>query len=143
MKPTRIKTTVIALLLCIVAFAMPEAAKAQASCPYTITNNLACPIDIQYTIFDPGCGSFTNTVSIPPYGTYTITCAEFPNGCESGDIELNLLQVNNQGFICKPGYSNTVASNSPTANASAMFPNSAPCTSINMVWTPFGCTINP
>jgi hypothetical protein len=143
MKSTRIKTAAVALLLCLFAIAMPNTAKAQANCPYTITNNLACPIDIQYTIFAANCGSYSNIVSIPPYGTYTINCSEFPNGCETADIELNLLKVNNQGFICKPPYSNGVASNTTFADASGMFPNSAPCTSIFMTWTPFGCTINP
>ncbi len=143
MKTKLIKTAVASMLLFLIAMTMPNTAKAQASCPYTITNNLACPIDIQYSIFGPGCGSYTNIVTIPPYGTYIISCAEFPAGCETADIELNLLQVNNQGFICKPPYSNGVASNTTSANASGMFPNSAPCSSIFMTWTPFGCTINP
>jgi hypothetical protein len=123
--------------------AAPNIAKAQAMCPYVLTNNLNCQVTIQYTIFSPNCGSFTNTVTISPNGgTYTINCYEFPGGCETADIECLLTWVDNIYKICKPPYTNGVASNNQSADASGIFPGAA-CTSIHMVWTPNGCIIKP
>lgn len=133
------KLTVTAVIL-LLSLAFTNKANAQANCPYVIQNNLACAIDIQYTIFGNNC-YFSNMVSIPPGGQYIIQCSEF-QGCEKADIELNLLRVDGIDFICDSNYSNTVASVSQMANASGIFPG-AGCTSIFMIWGPNGCTIQP
>ncbi len=141
MKTTYFRKLSVATIMLFMCLAFTNTAKAQASCPYIIQNNLTCSIDIQYTIFGTGCPGYSNYVNIPPGGFYIIQCWEF-QGCERGDIELNLAKVDGFGFICTAAGSNTVASISQTANASGMFPG-APCTSIFINWSPAGCTINP
>ena len=141
MKRTLLRNFSIAAIMLVMTLVFTNTAKAQATCPYVIQNNLGCAIDIQYTIFGMNCPSYTNIVNIPPGGQYIIQCWEF-QGCERADIELNLTQVDGVGFICKPPLSNTVASVSQTANASGLFPGTA-CGSIFINWTPTGCFINP
>ncbi|HTF05302.1 MAG TPA: hypothetical protein VK826_14835 [Bacteroidia bacterium] len=141
MKITLLRKLSVTALILLFSLAFTNKVNAQASCPYTIQNNLGCAIDIQYTIFGPGCPGSSNIVNIPPGGQYIIQCNEF-QGCERADIELNLLRVDGIGFICKPPYSNTVASVSQVADASGIFPGSS-CGSIFMIWTPNGCTIQP
>jgi hypothetical protein len=141
MKTTFLRKLSVAAVVLMLSLAFTNKVNAQASCPYVIQNNLGCAIDIQYTIFGPGCPGSSNIVNIPPGGQYIIQCWEF-QGCERADVELNLLRVDGIGFICLPPYSNSVASVIQMADASGLFPGSN-CSSIFIIWSPNGCTIQP
>lgn len=129
------------IVLFIAMLTMSNTAKAQASCPYTITNNTGCTLEIVYTIWCSN-GWYSNTVTIPPTNSYVVQCWEFPAGCEkSADIELNLIRVDGINFVCVAGSSNTVASCCQSANTNGMFPGAA-CDPIVITWGTNQCTYN-
>lgn len=74
MKSALLKKFSVAAVMLLMTLVFANTAKAQVTCPYVIQNNLTCQIDIQYTIFGPGCPGYTNTVTIPPGGQYVIQC---------------------------------------------------------------------
>ena len=141
MKNIFVRTAAILIMAIGLGF-LPSQAKAQATCPYVVTNALNCPIDLTYTIFCNG-GWYTNTISMPPNSNYVIQCWEFPAICRgNANIEFNLLTVDNVGFVCVTPYSNTVAATIPNADASGMFPG-AGCGSIFMDWYSGSLQIHP
>lgn len=111
-----------------------QQARAQVNCPYTITNNMGCPVDLSINMYDQNCViCYTQFITLQPGDAYSIACSDF---CwiPACDLDVNILNV---GGTVITGC--TVNSSNPS-----MFIPGTPCTgNDNLNWTPNQTDINP
>jgi hypothetical protein len=139
MKNKLISKTLAIAALALTFLMLPSFSKAQANCPYTIQNNLSCPVDFKYSIYRPNncavvCASGSGT--LPPGGNIVIPCSDFcgPFAC---NLRVEVFQVGGTPPTPNPI---VVHRFMPAAAGTS---GSAACPNINMNWTPTQTDINP
>jgi hypothetical protein len=111
-----------------------QQAQAQVNCPYSITNNMNCPVKISINMYDQNCLiCYTQFIGLNPGDVYMIPCSDF---CwiPACDLDVNVLDVNGTPIAgCTVNM----------ANPSMMIPGT-PCSGgDNINWTPNQTDINP
>ena len=141
MKTTNIlKTALVAFVLLLVL--LPGSSKAQVTInpPYTITNNLSCPVKVMWSLDDstgnPCNNSGSTALLIPAGGSIMMNPPDFaPCGGTASDVKVLLVSVNG----------NAVGVQASSTNTSPSIGTVSGCTSgsSTMNWTTSMCTINP
>jgi hypothetical protein len=131
-------------VICILLICSNGWLNAQLSCPFPVTNNTTCDIDIAYEFLDANCLEICgpNVVTISP-GTTNINC------CQGAVyVSIHVREVNSSGASCgvcanfnEPWCPSNVVTTCPSGQTGATMPNCSCGSGGSISINPSGATL--